>query len=110
MSSRPYSRNGLIMKRVLRTLFFVICASLAAGSVQTQSGKRCPDESMLSGRSWGQQLWTMMPAQVIVAEFLATFREYPPSQSFGTFGMGAARATAIRRARPAELVSTPAIC
>ncbi len=50
--------------------------------------ERYPDESMLYGKWWGQQLWTMVPAQVTVAQFLETFREYPPSQASGTIGIG----------------------
>jgi len=35
------------------------------------------------GRWWGEKLWTMVPATVIVSQFLATFKEYPPSQASG---------------------------
>ena len=31
-------------------------------------------------RWWGDKLWTMVPGVTIVGQFLATFREYPPSQ------------------------------
>jgi arylsulfatase len=42
---------------------------------------------MLYGRWWGEKLWTMVPAIQIVGEFLATFKEYPPSQASGTFSV-----------------------
>ncbi len=31
------------------------------------------------GRWWGDKLWTMVPATVIVNQFLKTFEAYPPS-------------------------------
>jgi arylsulfatase len=31
-------------------------------------------------RWMADKLWTFLPAQQIVGEFLATFREFPPSQ------------------------------
>lgn len=36
-------------------------------------------------RWWSDKLWTLVPAQAIVAEFLASFRDYPPSQKSGSF-------------------------
>jgi arylsulfatase A-like enzyme len=45
--------------------------------------ERYQDESMNYGRWWGEKLWTMVPATVIVSQFLATFKEYPPSQASG---------------------------
>jgi arylsulfatase A-like enzyme len=45
--------------------------------------ERYQDESMNYGKWWGEKLWTMVPATVIVSEFLATFKEYPPSQASG---------------------------
>ncbi len=35
-------------------------------------------------RWWGEKLWTLMPATVIVGQFLETFKEYPPSQPTGS--------------------------
>ena len=35
------------------------------------------------GRWWGEKLWAMVPATVIVSQFLGTFKEYPPSQASG---------------------------
>jgi arylsulfatase len=49
--------------------------------------ERYQTESMLYGRWWGEKLWTMVPAQVVVGRFLETFKEYPPSQVSGTFGV-----------------------
>ncbi len=49
--------------------------------------ERYQTESMLYGRWWGEKLWTMVPAVTIVAEFLATFVAYPPSQASGTLSV-----------------------
>jgi arylsulfatase A-like enzyme len=45
--------------------------------------ERYQDESMNYGKWWGDKLWTMVPATVIVSQFLETFKEYPPSQKSG---------------------------
>jgi arylsulfatase A-like enzyme len=45
--------------------------------------ERYQDESMNYGKWWGDKLWTMVPATVIVAQFLQTFVAYPPSQKSG---------------------------
>jgi arylsulfatase A-like enzyme len=45
--------------------------------------ERYQDESMNYGKWWGEKLWTMVPATVIVGQFLRTFVEYPPSQKNG---------------------------
>ncbi len=46
--------------------------------------ERYQDQSMLYGRWWGDHLWAMIPAVAITAQFLTTFREFPPSQPGGT--------------------------
>jgi arylsulfatase len=33
-------------------------------------------------------MYTMVPAQAIVAKFLKTFKEYPPAQKPGSFSVG----------------------
>jgi arylsulfatase len=35
-----------------------------------------------------QRMYTMVPAQAIVAKFMATFKEYPPRQKPGSFSVG----------------------
>jgi arylsulfatase len=45
--------------------------------------ERYQDESMNYGRWWGEKLWTMVPASVIVSQFLQTLVEFPPSQKSG---------------------------
>ncbi len=40
--------------------------------------------------SYSRSSWTFVPAQTVVANFVATFKEYPPSQASGTFGPGQA--------------------
>jgi arylsulfatase A-like enzyme len=49
--------------------------------------ERYQDESMMYARWWGEKLWTLVPASVIVGQFLQTFKEYPPSQTSGTFSV-----------------------
>jgi arylsulfatase len=49
--------------------------------------ERYQDESLLYGRWWGEKLWTLVPASAIVGQFLETFKEYPPSQVGGSFGI-----------------------
>jgi len=49
--------------------------------------ERYQDESMSYARWWGDKLWTLVPASTIVGEFIQTFKEYPPSQAGGTFGI-----------------------
>jgi arylsulfatase A-like enzyme len=47
--------------------------------------ERFHEESGMYERWWADKLWTLIPAQVIVAEFLKSFKEYPPSQKSGSF-------------------------
>jgi arylsulfatase len=49
--------------------------------------ERFHDESLSYMRWYGDKLWTFVPAQKIVGEFLATFREFPPSQKSGSFSL-----------------------
>ena len=49
--------------------------------------ERYQDQSMMYARWWGDKLWTMVPGVTIVGQFLATFREYPPSQRGGTLSI-----------------------
>ena len=49
--------------------------------------ERYQSESMLYGRWWGDKLWTMVPAVQIVGQYLATFKEYPPSQVGGSISV-----------------------
>ena len=45
------------------------------------------DESMMYARWWGDKLWTMVPGVTIIGGFLATFREFPPSQVGGSLSI-----------------------
>lgn len=47
--------------------------------------ERYPFESEFYRRWQGEKLWTLMPAQAIVAAFLQSFRKFPPSQKSGSF-------------------------
>ncbi|MDM0111851.1 arylsulfatase [Variovorax sp. J22R133] len=49
--------------------------------------ERYQSESLLYGRWWGEKLWTMIPAVGIVGRFLATFKDYPPSQVSGSLSV-----------------------
>jgi hypothetical protein len=49
--------------------------------------ERYQDQSMMYARWWGDKLWTLIPSSAIVGQFLQTFKEYPPSQTSGTFGI-----------------------
>ena len=49
--------------------------------------ERYQSESMLYGRWWGDKLWTMVPAVQIVGQYLASFKEYPPSQVGGSISV-----------------------
>jgi len=49
--------------------------------------ERYQSEGMLYGRWWGENMWTFLPATVIVGEFLNTFKEYPPSAPPSSFGI-----------------------
>jgi arylsulfatase A-like enzyme len=44
-------------------------------------------ESKMYTRWYGDKLWTMLPAQVIVGQFLQTFREFPQRQKSATFNI-----------------------
>jgi len=49
--------------------------------------ERYQSQSMLYGRWWGDKLWTLIPATVIVGQFLESFKEYPPSAPPSNFGV-----------------------
>ena len=43
-------------------------------------------ESKMYFRWYADKLWTFVPAQAVVAQFIGTFKEFPPSQPSATFG------------------------
>jgi arylsulfatase A-like enzyme len=47
--------------------------------------ERYPFESDMYRRWQADKLWTLVPAQAIVATFLQSFKDFPPSQKSGTF-------------------------
>ena len=49
--------------------------------------ERFPKESQMYFRWWADKLWTFVPAQMIVGQFLQTFKEFPPSQKSGSFSV-----------------------
>ena len=48
--------------------------------------ERYQSESTSDGE-WCKKLWVMMPATEIMGHFLATFKDYPPSQVSGSLGV-----------------------
>ena len=49
--------------------------------------ERFPSESQMYFRWVGDKLWTFVPAQAVVGQFIATFKEFPPSQKSGSFSV-----------------------
>jgi arylsulfatase A-like enzyme len=49
--------------------------------------ERYHDESLMHFRWYADKLWTFVPAQQIVGQFISTFKEFPPSQKSGSFSM-----------------------
>jgi len=49
--------------------------------------ERAPFESDMYRRWQAEKLWTLVPAQAIVGQFVQSFREYPPSQRSGSFNL-----------------------
>ena len=49
--------------------------------------ERDASESAMWMRWASDKLWTFVPAQQIVGEFLSTFKEFPPSQKSGSFSV-----------------------
>ena len=39
-----------------------------------------PDSALYVGNFYAEQMWTFVPAQAIVAEFLETFKAFPPTR------------------------------
>lgn len=49
--------------------------------------ERTPFESDAYRRWQADKLWTLIPAQAIAGEFIASFKEYPPSQRVGSMNL-----------------------
>ena len=49
--------------------------------------ERFPTESSMYFRWYADKLWTFVPAQQFVGQFISTFKEFPPSQKSGSFSM-----------------------
>ena len=49
--------------------------------------ERFHDDSQAYLRWMGDKMWDFVPAQQIVGKFLATFKEFPPSQKSGSFSV-----------------------
>jgi len=43
--------------------------------------ERAPNESLMYLRWQGEKMWTMVPAQAIVSNFLSSFKDFPPAKS-----------------------------
>ena len=44
-------------------------------------------DSLMYFRWYADKLWTFAPAQAVVGQFLASFKEFPPSQESSSFGV-----------------------
>jgi len=49
--------------------------------------ERFPSESQMYARWATDKLWLFVPAQGVVGQFIASFREFPPSQKSGSFSV-----------------------
>jgi arylsulfatase len=49
--------------------------------------ERFPDESLMYGRWWLDHVYACVPAQAFVGNFIASFKEFPPSQKSGSFSI-----------------------
>lgn len=49
--------------------------------------ERTPFESDLYRRWQADKLWTLVPAQAIVGQFIQSFKDYPPSQRVGSMNL-----------------------
>jgi hypothetical protein len=49
--------------------------------------ERTPFESDAYRRFQADKLWTLVPAQVIAGKFIASFKDYPPSQRSGSMNL-----------------------
>jgi arylsulfatase A-like enzyme len=81
-----YDQWKVSFKTIKGNLFTGEASSTQAPSVtnlRQDPWERYQDESMNYGRCWGEKLWAMVPATVIVSQFLGNFKEYPPSQASG---------------------------
>ncbi len=70
--------------------------------------ERYQTESTSYGQWWGEKLWVMMPATVIMGQFLSTFKAYP-RQSGLRFARRAKGVAGIAGGRQEELTCAPGI-
>ena len=49
--------------------------------------ERFPSESEMYFRWGADKLWMFVPAQMVVGQFVQSFKEYPPSQKSGSFSV-----------------------
>ena len=59
-------------------------------SLRQDPFERFMRESKMYFRWYADKMWTFVPAQAVVGQFVKTFEEFPPSQASGTFGPGEA--------------------
>ena len=68
-------------KRVTPNMPFVV-------NLRQDPFERFHSESMEYFGWMQDKLWAFMPAQAVIGQFLMSFKEYPPSQKSGSFGVG----------------------
>ena len=49
--------------------------------------ERFASESQMYSRWVADKFWAFVPAQAVVGQFIATFKEFPPSQKSGSFSV-----------------------
>jgi len=74
-------QEGNLQDSVLRTVNMPYVVNLRQDPFE-----RFMRESKMYFRWWADKLWTFVPAQEVVGEFIASFKQFPPSQPSATFG------------------------
>jgi arylsulfatase len=74
--------DGTPKTGVLKQTFFPVVVNLRQDPFERYYG-----ESEMWDRWALDKLWAMVPAQMIVGMFVESFKEYPPSQKSGSFGV-----------------------
>jgi arylsulfatase len=86
---------------LLVTLLVALAAAPAWAAPQTAKPNIMPEvvnlredpferyalESGMYQRWAGDKLWLFVPAQMVVGQFVASFKEFPPSQKSGSFSV-----------------------
>ena len=74
-------QEGNLQDSILRTVNMPYVINLRQDPYE-----RFMRESKMYFRWYADKMWTFVPAQTVVAKFVETFKEFPPSQPSATFG------------------------